>query len=203
MYVGITSKTPDERWRGGRGYKRCTLFDRAIKKYGWDGFDHEIFASNLTKEEAENMEKILIAQLQTMNPEFGYNLSEGGYAPHPSEQTKQKTSQALRGEKNPMFGHKYSIEEREHLSQKLSGKNNPRYGVPLSDETKRKIAEAQIGSHGKRAVICVETGEVFSSLVEAAKAKNIKHPRQIGSAARGAANSAGGYHWKDYQPSIS
>lgn len=202
-YVGITSKTCEERWRDGRGYKRCTLFNKAIKKYGWDGFDHEIVASNLTQSEAEDMEKSLIAQFQTTNPEFGYNLSEGGHAPLLSEETKQKISEALRGENNPMFGHQYSEEEKERLSEKMSGANHPRYGIIVDNDVKQKISQALKGGHGKRSVICVETGEIFQSITEAAKAKNIKHISQIVSSAKGAANSAGGYHWQYYPSSIS
>ena len=202
-YVGITSKTCEERWRNGRGYKRCPLFDKAIKKYGWNGFDHEIVASNLTQGEAEDMEKSLIAEFQTTNPEFGYNLSEGGHAPPLSEETKQKISQALRGENNPMFGHQYSEEEKERLHQKMSGANHPRYGVTLSDDTRQKISQAHKGKSKERAVLCVETGEIFQSLTEAARAKNIKHISQITSVANGSANSAGGYHWQYYTSSIS
>lgn len=47
-YIGITGQTVQERWRDGKGYKSCILFNRAIQKYGWDGFEHEIVASNLT-----------------------------------------------------------------------------------------------------------------------------------------------------------
>ena len=61
-YVGITSHKPEERWRRGKGYKHCVLFYKAILKYGWDMFEHEIFAAHLTKEEAENMEVILIKE---------------------------------------------------------------------------------------------------------------------------------------------
>lgn len=59
-YVGITSKEPCERWRNGFGYYSQKYFYNAIQKYGWDNIYHEIVASNLTKEEANNFEKLLI-----------------------------------------------------------------------------------------------------------------------------------------------
>lgn len=147
IYVGITSQPVEERWREGKGYKHCVLFNRAIQKYGWDGFEHEIFASKLTKEEAENMEKILIANLQTQNPAFGYNISEGGNAPKQTEGTKRKISVSHLGEKNPMYGRKHTEAEQENLRNRFSGSGNPRYGKQVSEETKQKLSNAQKGKH--------------------------------------------------------
>ncbi|MBQ1986065.1 MAG: GIY-YIG nuclease family protein [Clostridia bacterium] len=58
MYIGITRQHPEDRWQNGTGYAYNTHFSRAISKYGWDNFDHVIFASGLTEAEACNMEKI-------------------------------------------------------------------------------------------------------------------------------------------------
>ena len=79
-YVGQTvhGDNINKRWLNGLGYKTCTAFDRAIQKYGRDSFEHEIVASNLTKEEANNFEIILIDKLNTNNSKFGYNISKGG-----------------------------------------------------------------------------------------------------------------------------
>ena len=76
-YVGVTSKSPEKRWLNGIGYKN-QLFYNAIKKYGWDGFYHEIVASGITKEEAENFEKILIDKLDSLINKNGYNVAVGG-----------------------------------------------------------------------------------------------------------------------------
>lgn len=101
IYVGQTCQEPNRRWKGGSGYEKCPLFYRAIQKYGWDGFEHEIIASNLTKEEADNFEKILISKLQTTNPSFGYNLSSGGSGTSgaKSAETKEKISKSLSKQK--------------------------------------------------------------------------------------------------------
>lgn len=42
VYVGITSKKPEERWQKGQGYNSQKYFYRAIQKYGWDSFEHII-----------------------------------------------------------------------------------------------------------------------------------------------------------------
>ena len=51
---------------------------RAIKKYGWDNFEHIIFAEKLDKRQAEKMERLLIAFWETNNSRYGYNIREGG-----------------------------------------------------------------------------------------------------------------------------
>lgn len=77
MYIGITSRqNVKNRWMSGHGYKDCPKMWNAISKYGWNNFDHEIFASNLTKEEAQNMQRLLISKLNTVND--GYNIDLGG-----------------------------------------------------------------------------------------------------------------------------
>lgn len=53
VYIGITKQNPVIRWSNGSGYKRNPYFYKAIQKYGWDNFKHEILFSNLTQEEAE------------------------------------------------------------------------------------------------------------------------------------------------------
>lgn len=75
-YVGVTSKLPELRWNYGYGYCRNVYFWRAIKKYGWDNFIHEVVASNLTQYEALYMEIDLIKKYDSFHN--GYNLSEGG-----------------------------------------------------------------------------------------------------------------------------
>lgn len=78
MYAGITSQKPEYRWNHGFGYQKSHYLWKAIRKYGWDNFQHEIIASGLTKEEAGNMERLLIDKLDLMNHDKGYNLSIGG-----------------------------------------------------------------------------------------------------------------------------
>lgn len=84
-YVGITSKSVNERWQNGYGY--CgQVFYRAIKKYSWNNFDHEIIAEHLTREEASAMEQVLILKLNSM--ENGYNMSPGGVNQPPIIETR-------------------------------------------------------------------------------------------------------------------
>lgn len=75
-YVGITKQIPEVRWNYGCGYHNNTHFYRAIKKYGWNNFKHEIVASGLTKNEALHMEIDLIKKFNSFKN--GYDLSFGG-----------------------------------------------------------------------------------------------------------------------------
>lgn len=79
-YIGITNQRPSYRWRlDGSGYKH-QIFGRAINKYGWENFDHELLAIDVSKEEACELEQKYIQEYQTTNPTHGYNVSTGGEA---------------------------------------------------------------------------------------------------------------------------
>ena len=78
VYVGITQRNPKLRWLSGHGYPHNEHFDSAIKKYGWDNFEHIIFMENISKEEACNAEILLIQLYNTTNRNYGYNMSYGG-----------------------------------------------------------------------------------------------------------------------------
>lgn len=109
VYVGITGKKPNDRWENGRGYLRKRKngnyyhpkFSKAILKYGWNNFEHIIFAEGLTHKEACNIERLLIAFWDTFR--CGYNSTEGGEGSvgrHPTEETKRKISKSLTGTRN-------------------------------------------------------------------------------------------------------
>lgn len=105
-YVGITSQKPEKRWKGGSGYQHNIHFFRAIKKYGWNNFKHEIVADNLTKQEAEDYEIFMIDKLKSNNIDFGYNVSAGGGT----------LGVSLCGESNGMYGRNHTVEARKKMS---------------------------------------------------------------------------------------
>ena len=78
-YVGITSQKPELRWKkNGNGYKNNKHFYRAIQKYGWENFKHEILAENLSSEDAQILEKSYILLYNSADPLHGYNKTYGG-----------------------------------------------------------------------------------------------------------------------------
>lgn len=77
VYIGITKQAVERRWQNGHGYAG-TYFGKAIAKYGWDGFEHEVLFTGLTKEAACDMEQFLIVLYRSNDREHGYNVSIGG-----------------------------------------------------------------------------------------------------------------------------
>ena len=77
-YIGQTCYTnPTHRWHSdGSGYKSQQKFYRAILKYGWENFEHQVLIENLTKQEADELEIAYINQFDSI--ENGYNLLIGG-----------------------------------------------------------------------------------------------------------------------------
>lgn len=177
-YVGLTKQPVEKRWgKGGNNYSGSPRFFSAIQKYGWDNFKHEVIESNLSREDACNLEKELIKNLKTQESEFGYNISEGGDAPKLSESSKELISLKLRGNKNglnkecseekrkkisdALKGRKFSETRKQNLSRAKKGKSHK----PLSKESRLKIAE----KHKKSKVYCKELDKVFSSIHECAR----------------------------------
>ena len=159
-YVGQTCLKPERRWKNGLGYKGCVHFFNAIIKYGWDNFEHEIVYNNLTKEEADYFEDLMINSLNTTDYNYGYNIKDGGSIGKHSEETRRKLSEAAKGKKHSeetkkkmSESHKnISDETRKKMSLATSGKNNPMYGKPgtnlgkkFSEEHKKRIGEANKG----------------------------------------------------------
>ena len=213
VYIGITSRKPEYRWNYGKGYAN-SYFHNAIQKYGWESIKHEILYTDLTKEEAEQKEIELIAQYKSNNPEFGYNISSGGEFHATGAGWKLSNESILKrsGKNHWAYGRHLSETEREHLSLINSGVNHPMYGTHRSELTKFKISKAQKGKVipietrvkisdslkgnipvNRKPVLCVETGEVFNSLSDAMKAKNITC---IWKALRDETKTAAGFHWK-------
>ena len=146
-YVGITRRTPKQRWHNGKNYSNNPYFYNDIKKYGWDAFEHEIIYTGLSKDEACEIEKRLIKQYKTQQHDYGFNVGNGGEgAESVSESTRRKMRRARLGVSPWNKGVKMSKEQRAALSK--SRKENPsRYwlGKHRSNETKRKISERNKG----------------------------------------------------------
>lgn len=180
VYIGITCQKPECRWNNGNGYTQKKRngeysqpsFAHAIMKYGWENFEHIILFENLSKDEAEHREKLLVALWRSNDRNFGYNIREGGgssggfseevrkkmsesrmgpnssmFGRKHSEETRRKMSEAAMGEKNHMYGKYPSAETLRRKSEAMRGENHPMYGKHHTEETKRKISESTKGKY--------------------------------------------------------
>lgn len=195
-YIGITSQTPEQRFRHGKGYKKSKYFNRAIQKYGWDNFTHEILYKDLTIEDAKEKEIELIKLFNTRDNDKGYNILAGGdliageYSPlyntHLSEETKRKMSDVRKGVPKPDgFGEK--------ISNKLKGRI-------FSEETRKKMslhhADFKGKNHSKsKRVLCLETGLIYESVGEASRATGCNRVK-ISNVCNGYRDQTGGLHFK-------
>ena len=86
---------------GGKGkeylIEDAIIFYNAIVKYGQDNFHHVVLSSNLTKDEVNRIESILISYY--VNLGISYNIAPGGFGiiGSRSEEHKRKISKSLKG----------------------------------------------------------------------------------------------------------
>lgn len=95
-YIGITSQTPEGRWRNGNGYQ-SQVFHNAITKYGWASFRHFLWTGKewaefplsqndaplvCSMDEASVLERRFIKEFGSIRN--GYNCSPGGESPQHS-----------------------------------------------------------------------------------------------------------------------
>lgn len=223
-YIGITGQyPPNKRWQNGNPYRGNSYFYNAIKKYGFDNFEHEILFDGLTKEEAEEKEIELIAKYQSNNRKFGYNIANGGNCIGTmAQETKDKISKANMGNQYGK-GHVLSEEHKRRISEAMNGNqyakglkmpehvkkillesrqneevrrkiSNALTGKKQSEEHKRKNSESHKGLGAKR-VVCVETGFIYESVKEAGDMNNIKGHGHISACCKGDRETCGGFHW--------
>lgn len=140
VYIGQTiyGYNPNLRWRNGLGYEGCTYFYNAIQKYGWDSFEHIVLVNNLTAEEANKAEELLIALYDTRNPKYGYNIMFGGDNHTFAQDTIDKIQEIKRQKSlERRCYHRKEIEQikRQKRFQKSKEKYEKRY---LNDDKKIK-----------------------------------------------------------------
>lgn len=148
VYIGVTKQNPRLRWQNGLGYRTQDYFYRAILKYGWDNFKHEIVYQTESYAEANGKEVELISKYKSTDKNYGYNIENGGNLKKAvSESTRLKlrnhhTTPEYRKLVLQINAKRWSNpEEHRKMSERTSGENNPMYGRKLTDEHKRKLKE--------------------------------------------------------------
>lgn len=195
VYIGITSRANIKvRWgNGGNNYKRQKIFYNAIQKYGWENFEHEVIFSDLTCEQANQKEIELIAIYKSNQREYGYNVTNGGGGVagfHHTDEMKKHISQALIGEKHPLYGKHHTEQTRRKigcaLSLLYSVSKHPWIGRNHSEEAIAKMS---------RPVYCIELNTLYIGAREAARELGLNQGN-ITKACQGKLRTTGGYHWR-------
>lgn len=183
----------------------------ALKKYGKENFKYEVL-EECQESELDDRERYYI---ETLKPE--YNVTNGGQDSlrrYPKEVRKKISERSKRQWDN------MTDEERQHrISHNLTGH---RRGYTMSEETKAKLRDKNLGkkqspetiekrrqtmlekkrngykhdnsSHMKK-VKCIETGEVFKSVKDAAESIGAA-PNSVSSMLKGRQKTVRGFHFE-------
>lgn len=182
----------------------------AMRKYGKDAFSYEII-EECAPEELNAREQFWIAELK---PEYNVMSGGQGRGRRHSQETKQrlrevgrrsweKKSEAEKAAicknnlKGQPVGHAVSVETRSKLRDANIGKQQSLETVEKRKSTiaeKKRLGYVQTNSGHRKKVVCVETGEIFESVKDAA-ARLCVHPSNITSVLKGRQKTAKGYHF--------
>ena len=158
-YIGKSESNVEGRLEQHRNnYQSNQHLQNSIRKYGLINFSFEVL-EYCKREDCWKRERYWIEYYDSMNPEKGFNKTNGGeYKPgiQFSKDTRRKMSEnnamhnpesrarlseSMKGNKN-FQGHRHSEETKKKISEKVSGENHGMYGKHHSEEAKRKIGEA-------------------------------------------------------------
>lgn len=157
--VNIICRWKEHKNRLYSGKSRNKYLQNSFNKYGEENFNFYII-EECEKEILSEREKYYIVLYSTRNPEFGYNLTDGGegisgfehseetkslisfYSTGriPTEETRNKISSALKGNTNGSFA---KWDEERKLS--VSGSKNAWFGKHWSDEEKERMSKQAKG----------------------------------------------------------
>jgi group I intron endonuclease len=183
IYIGQTIRSLKERI-SEHLHRGLFYFNKAVIKYGVDGFKWEIIDKAYSQKELDEKESYYINLYKSNIKEFGFNLTSGGEHVNYSDDVRKRISESMMGTKNHRYGKSPSLETRLKTSIALKGKTagekHYRYGKP---------------SPNRKSIKCLETGEIFESITTAATLKNIGIT-SLSNCLNGRSRIAGKCHWE-------
>ena len=135
VYTRISRHKTD--LRDGRDSKHL---QNAYDKYGEDNFEFNILMT-CSPEDLDFWEKHYIAEWNTQDENFGYNLDGGGSKSRlMSDKTKKMLSESLKGR---VLSEDTKAKIKANHAD-FSGENNPNFGKVKSEESRRKSRESNL-----------------------------------------------------------
>ena len=169
------------------------------------GVDNPFYGKHHTEEALQKMHKNRPNMSGPNNPNYGRKFTE---------EHCRRISESKRGKNHPCYGKHLSEETRAKISAANKGKRMPeeairkmaetKRGRKLSPELRQRLSEVHKGlmagakNPAARAVICVETGEVYSTIKEAAQAIGV-WPDTLYRHLREKSACCGKLHWRYYE----
>ena len=118
----------------------------AKKKYGIENFTKTILEFDIPNVDLANDWEQMYILFERAKGKAEYNIANGGLGSaghHCSLETRRKISESNKGKNSGKYPSDYTRKKR---SESLKGDKNPNYGKHLSYETKRKISESKKGT---------------------------------------------------------
>ena len=225
VYIGCTSEKPKDRWNKGYPHNKDFHEDierLGWDNFKHDILASEMSESDAYGLEKELIHEYDSTNPKRgYNKSIGGKVNSGMIR---SDEYRRKMSESLKGSNHPMYGKHHTEKSKRKMSESTRGKNHYMYGKHISEETKRKLSishrrenlseetlnkmrrahagkplnektkQKLIESH-LRKVMCIETGETYNSIKEAAMDVGC-YSTNISAACHGRQNTARGYHWK-------
>lgn len=212
VYIGQTNDIK-HRWFPSN-YVNSTYFYNAIRKYGWENFQHIILEDNLTLEEANIKEQYYIKLYDATNYEKGYNFRIGGenggtkvvYSEKFKERYKTVYQYDLEGnyiatwESLTQAANLFTNGIISHITSCCQGERKTAGNYQWKYDFFNKIEAVNPPSCLPKKVIQKDKDDniicIYNSIQEATKALNMKSSSSIKNVLSGRAKTAYGYKWE-------
>jgi len=190
----------------------------SLKKYGWEAHEKHIF--QFPEDQLNNTEQYFIAWYATVH--HGLNcMKGGGGCTRPTEEQRKRMGESkkdlLAGEKNPMWGKKWSQERKDarkkwldenkesirekarisstgrvYSKESREKKSKSLMGHTVSDSVKQRLREAR-----SKPVLQFDLNGIFVKEFPSAKEARLQTgSKNVSECAKGDLKTSGGYIWK-------
>lgn len=181
VYIGqsgdVERRFSEHRYRLDHGIHDNFRLQEEWGRYGEEGFRFLLIEKCADNADVRSEREIFWMEYYRANDEaYGYNIASGGnhgYSLYslPYEQRMAVHRKIIKnregkcvGRNHPNYGKPIPQEQREKISRALSGSKNPNYGKKQPEHSALMRGK---GNPRARAVVCVNTGEVFQCAKEA------------------------------------